>query len=75
MRMDEEFWKVFKMAPDAKTMAFGAATAFYSSIVGDEKLKDIENSMFAGNGRIVVSDKGLTAESRLCRVVASTDTD
>ena len=73
--MDEEAWKVFTMAPDAKTMAFGAATGLCSFIVGDEKLKDVENSLFAGNGRIVVGEKGLTAESRLCKIVASTDMD
>ena len=73
--MDEEVWKVFTMAPDAKTMAFGAATGICSFVVGDEKLKEVENSVFAGNGRIVVGEKGLTVESRLCRVDASTDAD
>ena len=73
--MDEDVWKVFTMAPDAKTMAFGAATGTCSFVVGDEKLKDLEDSVFAGNGRIVVGEKGMTAESRLCRIDASTDMD
>ncbi|KAL9597891.1 MAG: hypothetical protein Q9219_004844 [cf. Caloplaca sp. 3 TL-2023] len=75
MRMDEATWKVFTMQPDAKTMAFGNATGTCRFLVGDEKLKALENSVFAGNGRIVVGEQGLMAESRLSQVVSSTDMD
>ena len=75
IEMDEAVWKVFTLAPDAKTMAFGKATGACQFIVGDEKLKGLENATFAGNGRIAVGEGGLVAESRLGMVVASTDMD
>ncbi|KAI4201013.1 MAG: hypothetical protein LQ346_002255 [Caloplaca aetnensis] len=75
IRMDEAAWKVFTMQPDAKTMAFGAATGSCHFVVGDEKLKALENNVFAGNGRIIVGENGLVAESRLCQIVPSTDMD
>ncbi|KAL9030776.1 MAG: hypothetical protein Q9196_001126 [Gyalolechia fulgens] len=75
IRMDEAAWKVFTMQPDAQTMAFGQATGTCHFVVGDEKLKALEDNVFAGNGRIIVGEKGLTAESRLCQVVSSTDMD
>ena len=43
-----------------------------SFIVGEEKLKDLENSVFAGNGRVIVTEGGLIAEHRLAKVVSST---
>ncbi|KAL9014474.1 MAG: hypothetical protein Q9173_000884 [Seirophora scorigena] len=75
IRMDEAAWKVFTMQPDAKTMAFGAATGSCHFVVGDKKLKALENNVFAGNGRIKVGENGLVAESRFCQIVPSTDMD
>ncbi|KAL8937350.1 MAG: hypothetical protein Q9216_004467 [Gyalolechia sp. 2 TL-2023] len=57
IRMDDATWKVFTMQPDAKTMAFGNATGACHFVVGDKKLKALENNVFAGNGRIITLGK------------------
>lgn len=41
----------------------------HSFVVADPALKEIENSTFVSNGRIIVHEKGLTVETRQSKVV------
>jgi hypothetical protein len=43
--------------------------------VADPALKALENSVFAGNSRMIVDEKGVTVEVRQSLVVASTDSN
>ena len=43
--------------------------------VGDPALKHLENSTWAGNGRFLLEDGVFKVETRISKVVASTDMD
>lgn len=47
----------------------------HTFLVADPALKDLENSVFVSNGRIIVHEKGLTVETRQSLVVAATVMD
>jgi len=47
----------------------------HTFLVADPALKDLENSVFVSNGRILVTEKGLVVETRQSLVVASTVMD
>jgi hypothetical protein len=51
-------------------------TALWATLtVADPALKVLENSVFAGNNRMIVDKNGITVEVRQSLVVASTDSD
>lgn len=41
--------------------------------VGDPNYKDLENSTWVGNGRFVLEGERLSVESRVSKVIPSTD--
>lgn len=43
--------------------------------VGKEELKDLENCHWVGNGRFILSETGLTVESRVSKLIPSTDAE
>ena len=43
--------------------------------VGAPELKDLENATWAGNGRFLIEDGILKVETRISKVIASTDMD
>lgn len=67
--------KIFNQDPEMKSVPFGYATGSHTFLVADPKLKDLENSTFVSNGRIIVSETGLTVETRQSKVVPSTVMD
>ncbi|KAI0384277.1 hypothetical protein F5Y04DRAFT_278282 [Hypomontagnella monticulosa] len=75
IKITPEAKKIFEMSPDAATVPFGNATGQHQFLVADPALKVLENNVFVSNGRIMVSEKGLTVESRQSMVVASTVMD
>ncbi|MCJ1359172.1 MAG: hypothetical protein MMC33_009172 [Icmadophila ericetorum] len=75
IKMPPEVWKIFNMDSDMATVPFGYATGSHTFLVADPALKDLENSVFVSNGRIIVHEKGLTVETRQSLVVASTAMD
>ncbi|KAI9785104.1 MAG: hypothetical protein M1816_000515 [Peltula sp. TS41687] len=66
---------IFEGRPESCTIPFGQGTTTHTMQVGDPKLKVLENCTFVGNGRFVVEDGKVTAESRVSKVVASTEMD
>jgi hypothetical protein len=56
------------------TLTTSAAT-YHTFETGTPELKDLENTHWMGNGRFVLSETGLTVESRVSKVVASTVMD
>ncbi|EYE89964.1 uncharacterized protein EURHEDRAFT_534610 [Aspergillus ruber CBS 135680] len=69
IRMADDVKKIFEFKPDMATVPFGYATGAHSFVVADPALKEIENSTFVSNGRIIVHEKGLTVETRQSKVV------
>ena len=47
----------------------------HSFEVGEGKNKELENRTWVGNGRFIVSDKGIALESRVSQLVPSTAMD
>ncbi|KAH7311414.1 hypothetical protein B0I35DRAFT_438033 [Stachybotrys elegans] len=72
IRMAPEVHKIFDQDPDMATVPFGFATGSHTFVVADPALKDLENSVFVSNGRILVEESGLVVETRQSLVVAST---
>ncbi|KAL9124509.1 MAG: hypothetical protein Q9217_006163 [Psora testacea] len=75
IKMPPEVGKLFNGDPTMVTVPFGHATGSHTFYVADPALKDLENSVFVSNGRIIVHEKGLTVETRQSLVVASTAMD
>ncbi|KAI9730789.1 MAG: hypothetical protein M1818_008069 [Claussenomyces sp. TS43310] len=65
--------KIFNMEPDMATVPFGMTTSSATLVVADPALKVLENSVFAGNSRMIVDQQGVTVEVRQSLVVPSTD--
>jgi hypothetical protein len=51
------------------------SATYHTFETGAPELKDLENTHWMGNGRFVLSETGLTVESRVSKVVASTVMD
>lgn len=75
IKMAPNVKKIFEMQPDMATVPFGYATGAHSFLVADPALKDLENSTFVSNGRILVHENGLTVERRQSKVLAATVMD
>ncbi|KAF2726642.1 hypothetical protein EJ04DRAFT_571090 [Polyplosphaeria fusca] len=75
IKMADEVHQIFDMDPEMHTVPFGYATGAHTFLVADPELKDLENSVFVSNGRILVHEKGLTVETRQSLVIASTVMD
>ncbi|KAI9368960.1 hypothetical protein BJX61DRAFT_521528 [Aspergillus egyptiacus] len=58
-----------------KTIPFGQSTLNLTFEVGDARIKDLENSVWVGNGRFLFEDNKLWVEVRVSKVVASEDMD
>ncbi|ROT41102.1 hypothetical protein SODALDRAFT_396764 [Sodiomyces alkalinus F11] len=75
VRVDEGVGKVFAYSPEAKTIPFGSSTTAHTFEVGNTDLKVLENAHWVGNGRFILGETGLTVESRVSKVIPSTDMD
>ncbi|KAH8704709.1 hypothetical protein BGW36DRAFT_353159 [Talaromyces proteolyticus] len=74
-KVNDEIRKIFAGHPDARTIPFGQSTTIHTFEVGNPEYSDLQNSSWAGNGRFVLADGKLTVESRVSKVVPSTDMD
>ncbi|KAK2772275.1 hypothetical protein CKAH01_13978 [Colletotrichum kahawae] len=75
IRMIPEIKKIAAMDPTMATIPFGAITATHTFLTADPELKMLESSVFCSNSRFIVSETGLSVETRQALVVASTDMD
>lgn len=67
---------VIPLLASERRLADRAITAgAHTFLVADPKLKDLENSTFVSNGRILVHENGLTVETRQSKVIAATVMD
>ncbi|ORY03473.1 hypothetical protein BCR34DRAFT_667402 [Clohesyomyces aquaticus] len=73
--IDEKVGKIFAFSPEAKTIPFGNSTTIHTFETGHPELKDLENCQWVGNGRFILAETGLTVESRVSKIVPSTDMD
>ncbi|KAL8636058.1 MAG: hypothetical protein Q9228_006504 [Teloschistes exilis] len=71
--VSDEVAEIFNHHP--QTIAFGSSTTANTFEVGSSDLKDLENATWAGNGRFLMEDGVFKVETRISRVVASTDMD
>ncbi|KAL2862202.1 DUF3237 domain-containing protein [Aspergillus lucknowensis] len=58
-----------------RTVPFGLSTMRVIFEVGSERLKELENSTWIGNGRFLYEEGKLLVEVRIAQVVASEDMD
>ncbi|KAL2807715.1 hypothetical protein BJX63DRAFT_436767 [Aspergillus granulosus] len=75
VNINEAVGKIFAYSPEAKTIPFGQSSTIHTFETGVEELKDLENAHWVGNGRFILGETGLTVESRVSKVVPSTDMD
>ncbi|KAF2710680.1 hypothetical protein K504DRAFT_523579 [Pleomassaria siparia CBS 279.74] len=75
IKMADKVHQIFNMDPGMHTVPFGYATGSHTFLVADPELKDVENSVFVSNGRIIVHENGLTVETRQSKVIAATAMD
>ncbi|KAK5991601.1 hypothetical protein PT974_09886 [Cladobotryum mycophilum] len=75
LKLDDNAHKLFTGHPDAKSAHFGASTGSASFLVGDPALKALENHIFVTNARIIRGENGLSVETKISLVVASTDAE
>ncbi|KAL6851329.1 hypothetical protein ACO1O0_008457 [Amphichorda felina] len=74
--IDEKVGRIFAFDPTSTTIPFGNSTTLHTFEAGSPELKDLENCHWVGNGRFILGEgKGLIVESRISKVVASTDMD
>jgi surface antigen len=63
--------KALSGAPDATTVDFGDIVAVPRFVVGHEKYRHLENAVFVGSGRFVVTPgEPLKVEYRISQVLA-----
>ncbi|KAF2846073.1 hypothetical protein T440DRAFT_493013 [Plenodomus tracheiphilus IPT5] len=75
--LNEEVMSIFNMEPTSKSVPFGFSTGAHTFQSGAEGLRDLENTTFIGNGRMLVNEetRKITVESRISKVVPATGFD
>lgn len=70
LKLDEKANKVLAWSSDAKTTEFGDHEWFSGPILetSDPKLKWVEDSLWVGQGRFVVDEKGSAVEYEIYKV-------
>ncbi|KAI9785096.1 MAG: hypothetical protein M1816_000507 [Peltula sp. TS41687] len=71
--VNDEIRNFFGGSSDATTFPFGQSVTINNFEVGDPKYKDLENCAWVGNGRFAMEDGKWTVESRVSKLIPSTD--
>jgi len=71
LKMDDAATKVLGWAKDAKTTQFGDHNWFNAPIIetSSEEFKWVESTLFVGEGRFIVDEKGSAVEYQIFKVV------
>ncbi|KAH8645852.1 hypothetical protein BGZ60DRAFT_424898 [Tricladium varicosporioides] len=74
--LNDAVMSIFNMEPDSVSVPFGFSTGVHTFQSGHPTFSGLENSTFAGNGRMLVhEDRSITVESRISLVVPATGMD